>query len=120
MRDEIGLVTRKTRRRLVIPLAPPLREHLLTLAGSDKPSAPLHPRVAALVAGQGGQVMTLSNQIGELLALLGSANLESTEAVVLGAHLAAKRQVKMRKSPDPVNTYLSLSLTEPLHENNKL
>ena len=32
LRDELRLVTRKTHRRLVIPIAPPLHEHLLTLA----------------------------------------------------------------------------------------
>jgi integrase len=71
VRDEIRLVTRKTHRRLVIPLAPPLREHLLTLAGGDNPSAPLHPRATALITAHGGRVMALSNQFGELLATAG-------------------------------------------------
>ena len=84
VRDEIRLVTRKTHSSLVIPLAPPLREHLLSLAGSDKPSAPLHPRAAALVAAQSGRVITLSNQFGELLPLLGSANIRNHRSRSIG------------------------------------
>ena len=47
---EIRFFTRKTHRRLVVPIAPPPREHLLKLAGSDHPSAPIHPKAAAVVA----------------------------------------------------------------------
>jgi integrase len=64
-------VTRKTHRRLVIPLAPPLREHLLELAGSDKPSAPIHPKAAAIVTAQEGRVVSLCNQFADLLAAAG-------------------------------------------------
>jgi integrase len=63
-RDEIVLTTRKTDKRLLIPIAAPLREHLLTIAG-DNPRAPIHPRAFELV--RAGRVATLSNQFGDLL-----------------------------------------------------
>ena len=64
-RDEIALTTRKTDKRLLVPIAPPLREHLLSLAGADNPRMPIHPRAFELV--RAGRVATLSNQFGELL-----------------------------------------------------
>jgi integrase len=64
-RDEIALTTRKTDKRLLVPIAPPLREHLLSLAGADNPRTPVHPRAFELV--RAGRVATLSNQFGELL-----------------------------------------------------
>jgi hypothetical protein len=42
-RDEIRIKTRKTSKPLLIPVAQPLREHLLTQATSDNPKAPAHP-----------------------------------------------------------------------------
>jgi integrase len=42
-KGELRLTTRKTGRRLTLPLAPPLQEHLENIAGDD-PSAPIHPR----------------------------------------------------------------------------
>jgi integrase len=64
-RDEITLTTRKTDKRLLIPIAPPLREHLLSLPAADNPRTPIHPRAFELV--RAGRVATLSNQFGELL-----------------------------------------------------
>jgi integrase len=68
---EIRLTARKTGKRLLIPIAQPLREHLLSGAGGDDPRAPVHPRSAALVASSRGQVSALSNQFGELLVAAG-------------------------------------------------
>ena len=70
-RDEIRLTTRKTSKPLLIPIAPPLREHLLTLASADNPRAPVHPRAFAIVSAQNGRVGTLSNEFGELLVSVG-------------------------------------------------
>jgi integrase len=70
-RDEIRFIVRKTGKKLVVPIAGPLREHLLTLPTSDKPSAPVHPRAASIVNSQNGRVGTLSNAFGELLAQAG-------------------------------------------------
>ena len=64
-RDEITLTTRKTDKRLLIPIAASLREHLLSLPAADNPRAPIHPRAFELV--RAGRAATLSNQFGELL-----------------------------------------------------
>jgi Site-specific recombinase XerD len=41
---EIRLVTRKTHKTLILPIAAPLRRHIEALPASDDPAAPLHPR----------------------------------------------------------------------------
>jgi integrase len=66
-REEIRLTPRKTGKALLIPIAAPLREHLLTKAGADHPRAPLHPRAYKILHAQDGRVGTLSNQFSELL-----------------------------------------------------
>lgn len=69
-RGEIRLVTRKTGRRLTIPIAGHLREHLVSLAESDDPAAPLHPRAFSALAKE-GRAASLSNQFVSLLAQAG-------------------------------------------------
>ena len=69
-RDEIRLTTRKTDKRLLVPIAAPLREHLLAIAGDD-PRAPVHPRAYATVSAQFERVGTLSNQFSDLLVACG-------------------------------------------------
>ncbi len=65
-RDEITLTTRKTGKRLLIPIAAPLREHLLSLpTDADNPRLQIHPRASELVCA--GRVATLSYQFSELL-----------------------------------------------------
>jgi hypothetical protein len=59
-RAELRLQTRKTSKRLIIPLAPPLLQHLETLPTSDNPSQPLHPRAFALLHKE-GRTATISN-----------------------------------------------------------
>jgi integrase len=66
-RDEIRLTIRKTGKALLIPIAAPLREHLLALSGADHPRSPLHPRAHEILHAQHGRVGTLSNQFSELL-----------------------------------------------------
>ena len=70
-RDEIALTTRKTGKRLLIPVAGPLREHILSLPAGDDPRGPVHPRAFETVAAQNGRVGTLSNQFAELLVAAG-------------------------------------------------
>jgi integrase len=71
-RDEIRLTTRKTGKSLLIPIAAPLREHLLSLASAgDNPRSPVHPRSYAIIHAQNGRVGTLSNQFTELLVSAG-------------------------------------------------
>jgi integrase len=69
-RDEIRLTTRKTGKSLLIPIAQPLREHLLTLASGDNPKVPVHPRSFQILHSQ-GRVGTLSNQFTDLLVAAG-------------------------------------------------
>ena len=66
-RDEIALTTRKTGKRLLIPIAAPLREHLLTLEIGDNSRGPVHPNAFEILHAQNGRVGTLSNQFSELL-----------------------------------------------------
>jgi integrase len=67
---ELRLITRKTARRLILPLAEPLFRHLESLPSSDDPHAPLHPRAFKVLQDQ-GRSGTLSNQFGDLLTLTG-------------------------------------------------
>jgi integrase len=68
--DEIRLVTTKTGKRLSIPMAAPLRDHVLSLSWPDDPKTPVHPAAFATVTAT-GRVVTLSNQFVELLAQAG-------------------------------------------------
>ena len=70
-REEIRLTTRKTGKALLIPIAAPLREHLLGLAAGEDPQAPVHPRAFGIMAAQSGRVGTLSNQFSALLVASG-------------------------------------------------
>jgi integrase len=70
-RGELRLVARKTGKRLVIPLAEPLRKHLESLPAGDVPGAPLHPRAFAALTRSKGQVAILSSQFSQLLAQAG-------------------------------------------------
>jgi integrase len=70
-RDEIRLMTRKTGKHLLIPIAQPLREHLLAIASEDNPRGPVHPRSFGIVNAQDGRVGTLSNQFSDLLVAAG-------------------------------------------------
>jgi integrase len=71
-RDEVRFVTRKTRRQMIIPIAPPLREQIEKIPAGDVPHQPLHPRAFASVEKSGG-VKTLSRQFHEVLADAGLA-----------------------------------------------
>lgn len=75
--DELRFTTGKTGRRQVLPLAAPLRRHLLevTPAGDD-PKAPLHARAFGVVARE-GKTGTLSRQFGELMATVGLVAVKS-------------------------------------------
>lgn len=62
---EIRLTTRKTGRRVLVPICAPLRDFLLTLPATDDPAAPVHPQASKLTAPH------LSRQFGDLLAEAG-------------------------------------------------
>ena len=90
-RNEIRLTTRKTGKKLVIPFADTLGEHLLSLPAGDKPSSPVHPRAYEIIHTQGGRVGTLSRQFSELLAAAGLRQSQSHTSRGIGR--AGKRQV---------------------------
>ncbi|MGB8355157.1 MAG: tyrosine-type recombinase/integrase [Chthoniobacteraceae bacterium] len=70
IRGEIRLVTRKTGKQMILPIAAPLRKHLEGVKSGDKPTGPLHPRAFAIVSEQ-GKSGHLSNWFAVLLASAG-------------------------------------------------
>jgi integrase len=69
-KGELRFVTRKTGRRMILPLAESLRQHIENLEAGDDPRAPVHPRAFGIIASQ-RKSGTLSRQFGELLAQAG-------------------------------------------------
>jgi integrase len=64
--SRLTLVTAKTGKRLLIPLAAPLRKHIESLPKGADPNTPLHAKACATVERE-GRSGTLSRQFGELL-----------------------------------------------------
>ncbi len=73
-RGEVALVSRKTRRRILIPLADPLRGYLESLPAGDDPDEPIFPKAHTRRTG------TLSNQFYEVLVSSGLAEKRSHRA----------------------------------------
>jgi integrase len=96
-RGELRLVTGKTGRRMILPLAKPLRDHLERLPAGDDPKAPLHPRMAGVVARQ-GRVGNLSNQFIDLLAQAGLVKARTHKAPKDGTGDGAGRKAKRHAS----------------------
>ena len=69
-RGEVRLVTSKTGRTMIIPMAPALRSHIESLQLSDNPQSPLHPRAFSILS-KTGKVGTLSNAFSDLLVQAG-------------------------------------------------
>lgn len=69
-RNEVRLVTRKTGKRIMVPIAGPLQTHIESLEAPDKPGAPVHPRAFAILK-QYGKVTHLSHQFVDLMAQVG-------------------------------------------------
>jgi integrase len=70
-RDEVRLTPRKTNKPLLIPIAGPLREHLLSLTTGDNPRSPIHPRALATMTACHGRVSMLSKAFAEMLIAAG-------------------------------------------------
>jgi integrase len=70
-KNQIRLVTRKTGKTMLLPIATPLRSHISSLNGSDDPKAPVHPKAFATLQRQKGRAGNLSNQFADLLAAAG-------------------------------------------------
>lgn len=67
---ELRLVTGKTGKRILLPLAGPLLSHIESLLCSDDSQQPIHPRAFAILKKQ-GKSGGLSNQFASLLAEAG-------------------------------------------------
>jgi integrase len=67
---EIRLLTGKTGRRVLIPLASPLKAYVESLSAPDDPETSVHPRAHATLLKQ-GKAGGLSNQFADLLAQAG-------------------------------------------------
>ncbi len=65
---EVAFTARKTGRRLVLPLMPPLADYLSTLPAGDDPNAFIFPKAA-----RANRTGTLSNQFREILVAAGLA-----------------------------------------------
>ncbi len=78
-RAELRLVTGKTGRRQIIPLAPPLLRHIDTLPAGDKPDAPLFPKIHA-TAQRHKHAGNLSNEFFAILVSAGMAKKKSHHA----------------------------------------
>lgn len=75
-RQEIRLVTEKTGRRQILPLAAPLLRHIESLPAGDNPNAPLFSRAYAVLQRQ-GRAGNLSNQFHKILVAAGFADKRS-------------------------------------------
>jgi integrase len=69
-RNEIRVVTKKTDKRLTVPMAAPRRRHVMTLPGGETLSTPIHPRAFKAVERQ-GRANSVSNWFVDLLAQAG-------------------------------------------------
>ncbi len=82
-RGEIRLVTRKTGKRLIIPIAGPLKAHIDSLEVPDQLGVPVHPRAFATLK-QYGKVSLLSHQFVDLMAQVGLRSATSHKATGTG------------------------------------
>jgi integrase len=76
---EIAFTTRKTGRRIVLPLVQPLSDYLASLPASDNPDAFIFPRAASA-----NRTGTLSNQFREILVAAGLVEPRGHEATGKG------------------------------------
>jgi integrase len=69
-RGEVRLVTSKTDRTMIIPMAPALRSHIESLPVGEEPQAPLHPRAFTTLS-KTGKASALSGAFSDLLVQAG-------------------------------------------------
>jgi len=87
-RNEIRLVTKKTGKRLTIPMSAPLRQHVLSLPAGESPDTPIHPRAFEVVQRQ-QRAISVSNWFVDLLAQAGLRPKQNHQGRGIGR--AAKR-----------------------------
>lgn len=66
-KNEVVLITSKTGRKMRIPMAKPLIEHVESLPAGDSPDTSIHPRALKSVINGGGKTGGLSNQFAKIL-----------------------------------------------------
>ena len=91
-KKEVSLITRKTDRKLTIPIAPAFMSHLKTLPVAADRNTPVHPQAAAVV-GKQGRVGTLSNQFSAILVKAGFRDASSLKKQGTGKGRQAKREL---------------------------
>jgi integrase len=69
-KNEIRVKTRKTGKRLTIPIAAPLRKYIDSLPEGDQSAGPVHPRAFEMIR-RHGRSGNISNQFSDVLALAG-------------------------------------------------
>ena len=89
--EEIRLTTGKTGRHMILPIPTPLHEHLMSIASSDDPTAPLHP--TAFTISSGKHSGALSNQFNDLLASIGLRKKRNHTS--MGKGRSAKREASV-------------------------
>ncbi|HET9377509.1 MAG TPA: tyrosine-type recombinase/integrase [Chthoniobacterales bacterium] len=82
-RAEIRLVTRKTGKRIMIPIAGPLKAHIDSLEVPDQLGLPVHPRAFGILKDH-GKVSLLSHQFVDLMAQVGLRSGTSHKATGTG------------------------------------
>ncbi len=88
-REELALTTAKTGRRIVLPIAQPLMDYLLTLPASDNPSSALFKRAYENTE-RHGNVVVLSNQFYDILVNAGLAEVRSYKSPSRGKSVRRK------------------------------
>lgn len=83
-RNELRFTTAKTGRRILIPIAAPLRAHIDSLGVDRSPQSPVHPRAFAIVKRE-GKTSSLSNQFADVLAAAGLRKKKSHKKVEIDA-----------------------------------
>jgi integrase len=69
-KNEIRLRTRKTGKRIMVPIAKPLRQRIDSLQAGVQPGTPIHPRAFTII-NRHGRSANLSNHFADLLAQAG-------------------------------------------------
>jgi integrase len=93
VRRELAFTSRKTGRRMIIPIAEPLADYLLALPATDEPTAFVFPIAAGFVArSKSEQSATLSNQFHDLLARAGLVRRRSHAKAKDGKGRTARRR----------------------------
>jgi integrase len=93
VRRELALTTRKTNRRVLMPLAGPLADYFLRLPASDNPVDFVFPKAAASIRrAKNERAGALSNQFYDILASAGLVRRRSHQKAKGGAGRSSRRR----------------------------